>query len=174
MQLYTVGRQDSIFVHVPIAKIRDDGGSFDLLVAAFRSCLSPTPQSTGFDGWDIVVLIARCAREAKAQVVPAITRIVPVAVRRTAVPGVVVPTAATVHPVVARTRPSLFSIGHCRHYALIGTPRNPKNRTMPKQALSQAIKSSISAHPFSTCLAIPAMCRLLLLILACCSRNRSG
>ena len=42
-----------------------------------------------------------CARQAEAQVVVAVARRVPVAIRRPAVPGVVVPAAAAFHPVRA-------------------------------------------------------------------------
>jgi hypothetical protein len=50
---------------------------------------------------------SNCAREAEAQVVVPVRRIVPVTVRRPAVPGVVRPTAAPVHPVRASTPSSL-------------------------------------------------------------------
>ena len=43
-----------------------------------------------------------CAQEARAQVVVAIARRVVVAIRRPRVRGVVVPAAATIHPVRAR------------------------------------------------------------------------
>jgi hypothetical protein len=48
-----------------------------------------------------MVFPCRAEAQAKAQVVVPVVRVVPVAVRRTAVPGVVVPAATAVHTVRA-------------------------------------------------------------------------
>ena len=58
------------------------------------------PDSGRFHQWDIHP-VCGAAEHTKAKVVVPVLRRVPVAVRRTAVPGVVVPAAAPVHPVRA-------------------------------------------------------------------------
>ena len=56
---------------------------------------------------DGTLIVLDGARKTQTQIVVAIAGRVPVAIRRTTVPGVVVPTAATVDAVRTRTRTSV-------------------------------------------------------------------
>ena len=67
------------------------------------------------------VSLSYCAHEAKAHIVPAVVGRVPVTIRRPAVPGVVVPAAATVDTPGAGARACLFSVSFFQNICFYNT-----------------------------------------------------